>query len=322
MTTTIPIFVNWQLDVASEPARAEPSARPALPAFVRDLRRPTQNRFDYYAQVAVAAAQTGFDGIYLPYRDDADETRIVAAAVAREARRITLVAEFPASVGSAVYAAKQAVTFQRHTAGRLGWSITPDADAARRAARGDHVADEKLTQRKEEFLTVARGVHGHKPYTFKGEFFEVENGGFEDPLNRVAFPKVYLQGESEEDLTISAKLGDVHLFSASADLGALIEGLDGLAKAAGREIAYGLIQPVLARESDAEAAEEAARTPQPRGAIIGSYDTVADRLAALAAQGISHFILSATPQLEEAYRFGQHVLPRLRARLSARAKAA
>ena len=58
MTTTIPIFVNWQLDVASEPARAEPSARPALPAFVRDLRRPTQNRFDYYAQVAVAAAQT------------------------------------------------------------------------------------------------------------------------------------------------------------------------------------------------------------------------------------------------------------------------
>jgi alkanesulfonate monooxygenase len=318
MTTKI----HWQLDVAAEPARGEPSARPKLPGLVRDLRRPTQNRFDYYAQVAVAAAQGGFDGLYLPYRDAADETRIVAASVAREARHIALIPEFPASVGSAVYAAKQAVTFQRHTGGRLGWGIAPDADAATRTARGDHIGDEKLPQRLDEFLTVARGVHGHKPFTFKGEFFEVENGGFEDPLNRVAFPTVYLQGESEEALTISARLGDVHLFAATANLLALIEGLDGLAKQAGRAVAFGVVQPVLVRETDAEAAEEAARTPQVEGTIIGSYDTVADGLAALAAQGISHFVLSATPQLEEAYRFGQHVLPRLRTRLFAHAKAA
>jgi len=310
------VTIHWQLDVAGEPARGEPAVRMALPALIRDVRRPGQNRFDYYAQVAVAVAQAGFDGLYLPHRDTADDTRIVAAAIAREARRVALVPEFPASVGSAVYAAKQAATFQRHTGGRLGWAIAPHGDAAARAARSDHVADEDLAQRLEDFLTVARGVHGQRPFTFKSAFFEVENGGFEDPLTRVPFPTVYLQGEQEEDLAISARLGDVHLFRPSRDLAALIEGLDGLSRQAGRTVTYGLRQPVLTRETDAEAEAEAARTPQPAGAIVGGYDTVAVRLAALAAQGIGHFVLSAAPQLEEAYRIGQHVLPRLRARLT------
>lgn len=47
--------------------------------------------------------------------------------------------------------------------------------------------------------------------------------------------------------------------------------------------------------------------------IAGSYQTVADKLAVLAAIGIRHFVLSASPSLEEAYRVGQFVLPRFRA---------
>lgn len=313
---------HWQLDVAAEPTRAEPSAWPTLPPLVRDIRRTIQNRFDYYAQIAVAANQTGFDGLFLPHRDYADETRIVAASVAREARRIALIPEFPASVGSAVYAAKQAVSFQRNTGGRLAWAIAPDADAATRASRGDYIVEEQLGQRRAEFLTVARGVHGQRPFTFKGDFFEVENGGFEEPLNRVAFPAVYLQGESVEDLATSARLGDVHLFRATADIATLAPRLRAQADKEGRRLSYGVLQPVLARETDEEAAADARRDPQPEGAIIGSYDSVADRLASLGALGITHFVLSATPQLEEAYRFGQHVLPRLRARLSPRANAA
>ena len=38
--------IHWQLDVAADPARNEPSLRPALPSLIRDVRRPVQNRFD------------------------------------------------------------------------------------------------------------------------------------------------------------------------------------------------------------------------------------------------------------------------------------
>lgn len=311
------IRTYWQIDPAAEPNRLEPSARPAS-SIVTPLRAPTHNRFDYYAQIAEAAAQTSFDGVFVAHRPEADESRIIAGALAREARRLEFVAEFPASVGSAVYAAKQATTFQRGTHDRFAWAIAPDADARNRAREGDFVPQEQLGARLDEFLTVARGVHTQRPFTFKGEHFEVENGGFEAPLNRVPFPTVFLQGESEEALDLSARHADVHLFRAdpSQSIGRLIEGLDSLAKQADREVAFGLIQPVLAREDEDEARLDASRANLAPGTLVGSFDRVAARLAELAALGITHFVLSAEPSVEEAYRIGQHVLPRLRALLA------
>ena len=318
------IDVYWQLDPAAEPWRGEPALRPSLPELVRDLRRPTQNRYDFYAQVATAAEQTGFDGLFVAHRRQSDDSRIIAAALAREVPRLRLLAEVPASVGSAVYAAKQATTFQRGAQGRLEWAIAPDADAPTRAAEGDFVADEDLAERKAEFLTVARGVHGTPGFTFKGKHFEVENGGFTDPLTRGAFPLVVLQGSSEEDLEVSARLAHLHLFDtrSSAQLASLIEGLDALANAAGRRVGFGLHQPVLARQTSAEAERDFARSTLPETTLVGSFDEVAESLAQLVSLGLDRLVLSADQQLEGAYALGQHLLPRLRARLSVTPRAA
>ena len=48
-------------------------------------------------------------------------------------------------------------------------------------------------------------------------------------------------------------------------------------------------------------------------ALVGSYDEVAERLAEYAALGVGEFVLSGYPHLEEAYRVGEEVLPRVRA---------
>lgn len=318
------IRTYWQVDPAAEPHRLEPSAQ-RRNAIVTPLRQSTShNRFDYYAQIAEAAAQTSFDGIFVAHRPEADESRIVAASLAREVRRLEFVAEFPASVGSAVYAAKQATTFQRGTHHRFAWAIAPDADAQSRARVGNLVAQDELGERLDEFLTVARGVHTARPFTFKGRHFEVENGGFDAPLNRVPFPTVFLQGETEDALDLSARHADVHLFRPGPleRIASLVEGLDALAKQADRQIAVGLLQPVLARATDEEAAFDADREQPAPGTLVGSFDTVATRLAELASIGVTHFVLSAEPALEEAYRIGQHVLPRLRARLASTAATA
>ena len=46
--------------------------------------------------------------------------------------------------------------------------------------------------------------------------------------------------------------------------------------------------------------------------LVGSYDEVAERMLEYAALGFDEFILSGYPHLEEAYWFGEGVMPRLR----------
>jgi alkanesulfonate monooxygenase len=46
-------------------------------------------------------------------------------------------------------------------------------------------------------------------------------------------------------------------------------------------------------------------------ALVGSHEQVADRIEEYAALGISEFIMSGYPHLEEAYWFGEGVLPEL-----------
>lgn len=49
-------------------------------------------------------------------------------------------------------------------------------------------------------------------------------------------------------------------------------------------------------------------------ALVGSFDEVADRIADYEAIGFDEVILSGYPHLEEAYWFGEGVMPRLRER--------
>jgi alkanesulfonate monooxygenase len=49
-------------------------------------------------------------------------------------------------------------------------------------------------------------------------------------------------------------------------------------------------------------------------ALVGSHSEVADRIAEYAELGISEFIFSGYPHLEEAYWFGEGVLPALERR--------
>ncbi|MET0374033.1 MAG: LLM class flavin-dependent oxidoreductase [Rhizorhabdus sp.] len=315
------IRIYWQLDVTADPHRSEASLRAQGHGVARDVRSGAFNRYDHYAQIARAVAITGFDGLFIRHREAGDDSQIVASALARETRGLYLIPEFPASVGSAVYAAKQAVSLQRASHGRLGWAIAPDVDAQARARNADPVGEDDLIARTEEFLTVARGVHGAVPFSYQGRFFEVERGGFAEPLNRVAFPPVFLRGASEEALALSARQADVHLFEAAPAhaLRPHIEMLDTLAAHASRQVGFGILQPVVARDTADEAAEVATVEP---GAIVGSHEQVAGGLAALAALGVNHFVLTGSPSLEEAYRIGEFVLPHLRDSVARRRAAA
>ncbi|HEX7819755.1 MAG TPA: LLM class flavin-dependent oxidoreductase [Sphingobium sp.] len=312
------IRIYWEIDSAAEPRRAEAALRIAWSEKLRDPRTSRNRRRHYYEQIARAAAGTTFDGLFIRYRPESDDSQILAASLARLVPGLALIPEFPASIGSAVYAAKEAVSFQRATQGRLSWAIAPDRASEERAADGDSVADADLLARAEEFLAVARGVHGQTGFTHHGRFFAVENGGFPPPLNRVPFPPVILQGKDEDHLALSARQADIHLFNATsiAALRVQADRLDALAVVEGRSVAHAVRLAITARETPEEAPESSATT------LTGSYDEVADALAAWVEAGVTHLFLAGEPSLEEAYRVGAFVLPKLRARIGAAQAAA
>ena len=312
------IQIYWEIDSAAQPQRAEPALRAPWSKHLRDPRTTRNRRRHYYEQIARAAASTTFDGLFIRYRPESDDSQILAASLARLVPGLALIPEFPASIGSAVYAAKEAVSFQRATHGRLSWAIAPDRASADRAADGDFVADADLLACTEEFLTVARGVHGQPGFTHHGRFFAVENGGFPPPLNRVPFPPVILQGSDTDHLALSARQADIHLFDATsvADLRLQADRLDALAAEAGRTVGHAVRLTVTARETT----QDVSASNQTN--LAGSYEDVADALADWVEAGVTHLILASEPALEEAYRVGAFVLPKLRARLGATQAAA
>lgn len=336
----------WQLPTSSDARygdatkhRRGEAADPHYPIFgngVSDPRRNAFNYYDYLHQVTKAADISGFNGVQIPDNPDGEESWIVAGYIARSTSKLQLLTQFDAARGSAVYAAKNAVSFQRYTGGRFLWQITEGApDEKSRKRLGDFVAKEDILLRIDEFLTVAKGVLTTFPFNFIGKFFEVQDGGFQGPLSDRKVPTVYLSGTSQAQLELSAKHADVHILNAVGHAEAkkqIAAYLELAAKhARNPEIAFRV--DVLARETREEALFDAKRfleqsnTTVPSNenavlwndfathytggsaALVGSYEEVANALAGYAALGVSQFILAAVPSFEEAYRVGTYVLP-------------
>lgn len=326
-------------------------ARRPINEGVSDPRGASFNYFDYLHQVARAAELSTFDGIRIQHDPRGDESWIIAGYVARGTRRLTLLTEFEASWGSSVYAAKNAISVQRYTGGRFAWQLAHGPGEQERRRNGDAVVEADVIPRIEEFVTVARGVIGTAPYSFKGRFFEVRDGGFRGTLANHPAPPIYLNGETEEAYELSARIANVHVFEAAPpeSLGARLAQLKSSEQrqAAERTIGaleFGVRLDLVARETNDEARRDAQRYAQQAGVttsfdaqtglwqglttsttggastLVGSYEDVAAQLSAYLELGVGHLLLSAVPHLEEAYRIGTHVLPLVR-RQRARAAA-
>jgi len=321
------------------------SARHPYSEGVTDPRGLNFNYFDYLHQVARAAELAGFEGIRIPEDINGDEPWIVAGYVARGSRHLKLLTEFDASRGSSVYAAKNTVSYQRFTDGRFAWQISAGGNAQHRRSLGDFAADDEIIPRIEEFVTVARGVLTQAPYTFKGKYFEVLNGGFQGALANHKVPPVYLSGNSSEALALSARSADVHIFDAAGadEIRQQVDGLTTLARQHGRKLGFGLRIDIVARETEQEAIFDAHRFREQsankngshaqlagrhlwaglsaditgaNATLVGSYAQVTQALVDYASAGITSFLLSSVPHFEEAYRLGEYVLPAVRAQIA------
>lgn len=211
---------------------------------------------DYLSQVARAADIAGFHGALIPIFRFTEEPWVVAAALARETRRLRLlIALQPHFVHPSMR--RRWPRACSGSAAAVSSGTSSRAAAVPTSAYGDFIDHDSRYARTDEFLDVVKGVAAGEPFTFDGRFYRVEGGGLLPPLSGQKPPRLYLAGASDAALAVAAKHGDVHL-SWGEPLAKQKEVIDAARRAldrqnAERDLRFGMRIDILARETEEQA---------------------------------------------------------------------
>ena len=320
----------------------------------------------YLGQIARSAEQLGFEAALVPTGAWCEDAWLSTAMLTEVTERLKFLVAFRPGLISPTLSAQMAATFQRHSGGRLLLNVVTGGEPAEQRAYGDFLSKDQRYQRCGEFLDIVSRLWRGETVTASGEHLRVEGARLArlpDPV-----PALYFGGSSAAAGPVAARYSDVYLTwgEPPAAVDTKLRGIDGLARAAGRQLRYGIRLHVISRDTADEAWRQARRlidgideamirsvqeglaTSESEGqrrmrelhggssdqleispnlwagvgllrggagtALVGSHAEVADRIEEYGRLGISEFILSGYPHLEEAYWFGEGVLPVLRQR--------
>jgi alkanesulfonate monooxygenase len=320
----------------------------------------------YLGQIARSAEQLGFEAALTPTGAWCEDAWLTTAMLVESTERLKFLVAFRPGLTSPTLAAQMAATFQRHSGRRLLLNVVTGGEATEQQAYGDFLDKAQRYARCAEFLDIVTRLWRGETVSQHGEHLRVEGARLTrlpDPV-----PPVYFGGSSAPAGPVAAKYSDVYLTwgEPPAAVDGKLRWIDGLARAEGRSLRYGIRLHVISRDTSEEAWRQAHRLIEHvdeamvakvqaglaasesegqrrmrelhggsrdkleispnlwagvgllRGgagtALVGSHTEVADRIEEYARLGISEFILSGYPHLEEAYWFGEGVLPILRQR--------
>jgi len=323
---------------------------------------------DYLVQAAQAAEYAGLHAMLVPTGAQCEDGWLATAALAQETRRLKFLVAFRPGFELPAYAAQKAASLQAFSGNRLLLNVVTGGNAAEQQAYGDFLDHDARYGRTAEFLHTVRQLWRGPRQDHAGEHYRVEQGGLAAPLP--VTPPIYFGGASAAAEQVAARHSDVYLLWGETPdmLKERITRVRGLARAAGRELRFGVRLHVIARATEQQAWVQAAKLLHevPREAIersrrhlarseavgqhrmlglydggpihdvrdlevapnlwagvglvrggagtalVGSYAQVAERIQQYHDElGISAFILSGYPNLEESLRFGERVVPLL-----------
>jgi alkanesulfonate monooxygenase len=212
----------------------------------------------YIGQIARSAEQLGFTGALTPTSSWCEDAWLMTAALTQVTERFKFLVAFRPGLMSPTLAAHMAATFQRVSGGRLLLNVVTGGDDVEQRRFGDHLDKQARYERAGEFLHIVRELWRGQPVTFTGRHYDVRDGQI---IPAGTWPQMYLGGSSEAALDVAARYADVYLTWGEPPP-AVAEKLDAVrrrAKAAGRELRFGIRLHVIARNTAAEAWAQAQR---------------------------------------------------------------
>jgi alkanesulfonate monooxygenase len=212
----------------------------------------------YIGQIARSAEQLGFAGALTPVSSWCEDAWIMTAGLTQVTERFKFLVALRPGLLSPTLAAHMTATFQRISGGRLLLNIVTGGDDAEQLRFGDHLGKAERYRRAGEFLHILRELWTGETVNVTGEFLDVSEARI---IPAPVWPDVYLGGSSVGAVDVAARYADVYLTwgEPPGDLADKLDGVRAAAKAAGRELRFGIRLHVIARDTAAEAWAQAQR---------------------------------------------------------------
>jgi alkanesulfonate monooxygenase len=250
-----------------------------------------------------------------------------------------------------VVLAKQALQVEEISGGRFGINVVNAWFKPEIARAGlpflEH--DDRYAYGR-EWLTIVHSLISGQRTTFHGKHFDVDDYQLKPASRHRSRPAVYVGGESDPARSLASDFGDVWFINGQPEDNVRRLVTDVAARPrSGCPVRFGLAAFVIGRETDTEAADELAYAFELAGrdvaetesvisnadpkaqmfktfaehphvgtnggtaaGLVGSYDTVAERILRFGSLGIELFMLQFQPFESEMRRFADEIIPRVR----------
>lgn len=290
---------------------------------------------------------------------DVLEAWTAAAALAEATERIEIITAIKPFLAHPVVLAKQALGIEEISQGRFAINLVnawykPEIE---RAGLPFLEHDDRYAYGR-EWLTVFRALTSGDRLFHDGRHFQIDGYQLR-PADRFRDrPRIYLGGESEPARDLGADLADLFFINGQPieRVRSIVENVGSRVPSGRPALRFGLSAFVIARETDEEAQEalafawSIAAKDQPiiaemlrhidtnavmfqthakfpsigtnggtAAGLVGSYETVAERILAFHEAGIETFMLQFQPFEAEMRRFAGEVIPRVRRLVAATA---
>ena len=312
--------------------------------------------WEYVHDLTVKAEQIGYDLTLIAELNlndikgvDADslDAWSTTAALAAVTKKLELMVAVRPTFHNPALLAKQAATVDRISNGRLTLNVVSSwwkDEATKYGVQFDE--HDKRYARTSEWLDVISGCWSQQHFSFKGEFYDVQDNVLSPKPKSSPRPTLYAGGESETAKNLIASKCDSYLMHGDPPeiVGEKIKDMRRRREAMGLgPMTYGIAGYAIVRDSEAEALKEVDRITDVqqsaqgyknyqqwitgsnleqkislkdysvsnrglRSGFVGTPEQVAERMEEFAAVGVDLVLLQSSPQAEEMERFGAQVI--------------
>jgi len=284
--------------------RASPAARPDMDGWTRFARR---------------AEESGIESVLVALNSHEPDPLVVSCALGRATGSLRFIVAYRSGLIRPTSFVHQVNTLSTLIQGRVAVNLIADSSSAEQHSYGDFLDRDERTERNQEFLTICNAFwRNGGEVNFDGRHYQVEKGKLHTPFSardRRA-PEIYVSGDSvsAEQLALDAGACLLHVGDNPQN------GSSWIAAARARGIEVCLPFCIVCRPTRDEASSIAQSLLPEEGQageavwpiLIGTPEDIAGALLEYKAIGVTQFIMSGWPEIDEVTNFGRHVLPRVR----------